>query len=133
MPKEITMPALSPSMSEGTLARWLKKEGDEIKVGDVIAEVETDKATMDLESFEAGTLLKIVVPDGTNVTVNARIAFIGKPGEKIDEALLASAPAPAAPAPAPSPPCLLACMARSICTRSPLTGRLCGPPRAARR
>lgn len=85
MAKPITMPALSPSMVEGTLVKWLKKEGDEIKKGDIIAEIETDKATMDLESFDSGTLLKIILPEGSRVPVNSRIAFIGKPGEKIDE------------------------------------------------
>lgn len=119
MAQEITMPALSPSMSEGTLVNWLKKEGDSISSGDVIAEVETDKATMDLESFESGTLLKIVQPEGSRVAVNAVIAFLGKPGEKVDAKALSAAkeaPAPAeekteaagpakaeAPAPASTP------------------------------
>jgi pyruvate dehydrogenase E2 component (dihydrolipoamide acetyltransferase) len=99
MAKAITMPALSPSMTEGTLVKWLKKEGDTVKTGDILAEVETDKATMDLESFDAGTLLKIILPEGSRVAVNGKIAVIGQPGEKIDESLLA----PPAPAPAPAP------------------------------
>ncbi len=82
------MPLLSPSMSEGTLVRWLKKEGDSVKAGEVIAEVETDKATMDLEAFDSGTLRKILVNAGSKVPVNSRIAVIGAPDEKIDEALL---------------------------------------------
>lgn len=96
MAKEIMMPALSPSMVEGTLVKWLKKEGDEIKKGDIIAEIETDKATMDLESFDSGTLLKIVLPEGSRVPVNSRIAFIGKPGEKIDETQIQIAAKPIA-------------------------------------
>jgi pyruvate dehydrogenase E2 component (dihydrolipoamide acetyltransferase) len=93
MAKDILMPLLSPSMTEGTLVKWLKKEGDAIKSGDVIAEVETDKATMDLEAFDSGILRKILVPDGTKVAVKERIGIIGTKDEKIDES------APAAPAP----------------------------------
>jgi pyruvate dehydrogenase E2 component (dihydrolipoamide acetyltransferase) len=88
MTKELTMPALSPSMSEGTLAKWLKKEGDTITVGEVIAEVETDKATMDLEAFEDGTLLKILAKEGTPVPVNGLIAVVGHKGEKVSADLL---------------------------------------------
>ena len=85
MPTNITMPALSPTMEEGNLAKWLKKEGDVIKSGDVIAEIETDKATMEVEAVDEGTLLKIVVPEGTQgVKVNAVIAVIGEAGEKMD-------------------------------------------------
>ncbi len=84
MPTNITMPALSPTMEEGNLAKWLKKEGDVIKSGDVIAEIETDKATMEVEAVDEGTLLKIVVPEGTQgVKVNAVIAVIGEAGEKV--------------------------------------------------
>jgi len=84
---EITMPALSPTMSEGTLARWLKKEGDAISAGDVIAEIETDKATMEVEAVDEGTLGKILVPDGTEgVVVNAPIAILLEEGE--DESVL---------------------------------------------
>jgi pyruvate dehydrogenase E2 component (dihydrolipoamide acetyltransferase) len=82
MPIEILMPALSPTMKEGNLAKWLKKEGDKIKSGDVIAEIETDKATMEVEAVEEGTLGKILVKDGTeNVAVNACIALILEDGE----------------------------------------------------
>ena len=66
MPINILMPALSPTMEKGNLAKWLKKEGDAVKTGDVIAEIETDKATMEYEAIEDGTLAKIVVPEGTN-------------------------------------------------------------------
>ena len=72
MPTNILMPALSPTMEEGTLAKWLKKEGDAVKAGDVIAEIETDKATMEVEAVDEGTLAKILVPAGTeNVKYNA--------------------------------------------------------------
>ena len=75
MPIDILMPALSPTMEEGRLAKWLKKEGDEIKAGDVIAEIETDKATMEVEAVDEGTLGKILVAEGTdNVKVNTPIA-----------------------------------------------------------
>ena len=81
MPINILMPALSPTMEKGNLAKWLKKEGDKVKSGDVIAEIETDKATMEVEAVDEGTLAKIVVPEGTqDVSVNdviAVTAFIG--------------------------------------------------------
>ena len=77
MPIEITMPALSPTMTEGNLAKWLKKEGDEVKSGDVIAEIETDKATMEVEAVDEGTLGKIIVQEGTQgVAVNQVIALL---------------------------------------------------------
>src|ERR1700752_905039 len=77
MPTEILMPALSPTMERGNLAKWLKKEGDPVKSGDVIAEIETDKATMEVEAIDEGTLGKILVPEGTqDVAVNTPIALI---------------------------------------------------------
>ncbi len=83
---DILMPALSPTMEEGTLARWLKKEGDEISSGDVIAEIETDKATMEVEAVDEGTLAAILVPEGTeNVKVNAVIARLAEEGESVDD------------------------------------------------
>ena len=82
MPTEILMPALSPTMEKGNLAKWLKKEGDTVKSGDVIAEIETDKATMEVEAVDEGTLGKILVPAGTNdVAVNTPIAMILADGE----------------------------------------------------
>ncbi|NCW27885.1 MAG: 2-oxo acid dehydrogenase subunit E2 [Verrucomicrobia bacterium] len=93
------MPALSPSMTEGVLAKWHKKVGDTIKPGEVIAEVETDKATMDLEAFDKGTILQITAPEGAKVAINGRIAVIGEPGEKA-EAVSSTAPTPVATAPA---------------------------------
>ncbi|HVK92013.1 MAG TPA: pyruvate dehydrogenase complex E1 component subunit beta [Mycoplana sp.] len=86
MPIDILMPALSPTMEEGTLSKWLKKEGDAIKAGDVIAEIETDKATMEVEAVDEGTIAKIVVPAGTeNVKVNALIAVLAAEGEDVDQ------------------------------------------------
>jgi pyruvate dehydrogenase E2 component (dihydrolipoamide acetyltransferase) len=102
MPTNILMPALSPTMEKGNLAKWLKKEGDKIKSGDVIAEIETDKATMEVEAVDEGILAKIVVPAGTaDVPVNQLIALIAGDGE--DAAAVAAgggAPAPVAAAPA---------------------------------
>src|ERR687886_2461705 len=82
MGTQILMPALSPTMTEGKLARWLKKEGDAVKSGDVIAEIETDKATMEVEAVDEGTIGRILVPDGTdNVAVNTPIALLLQEGE----------------------------------------------------
>ncbi|MCX8232091.1 MAG: pyruvate dehydrogenase complex E1 component subunit beta, partial [Alphaproteobacteria bacterium] len=92
MPIAITMPALSPTMEEGTLAKWLKAEGDAVAPGDVIAEIETDKATMEIEAIDEGTLGAILVPEGTEgVKVNAVIAHLLEDGE--DTASAISAPA----------------------------------------
>jgi len=100
MPTNILMPALSPTMEKGNLAKWLKKEGDSIKSGDVIAEIETDKATMEVEAVDEGVLAKILVPEGSeDVAVNTPIAVIAGEGE---DASAAAAPAPVA-APAPKP------------------------------
>jgi len=93
MAKDILMPLLSPSMTEGTLVKWLKKEGDTVKSGEIIAEVETDKATMDLEAFDSGILRKILVQEGAKVPVQSKIGIIGTKDEKIDES---ASPAPAA-------------------------------------
>src|SRR5215468_909555 len=82
MPIQVLMPALSPTMEKGNLAKWHKKEGDAVKSGDVIAEIETDKATMEVEAVDEGTLGKILVPEGTNdVAVNTPIAMILGEGE----------------------------------------------------
>src|ERR1700686_3397935 len=82
MPIEVLMPALSPTMEKGNLAKWLKSEGGKIKAGDVIAEIETDKATMEVEAVDEGTLGKILVPEGTaDVAVNTPIAMILSDGE----------------------------------------------------
>jgi pyruvate dehydrogenase E2 component (dihydrolipoyllysine-residue acetyltransferase) len=102
MPTNILMPALSPTMEKGNLAKWLKKEGDKIKSGDIIAEIETDKATMEYEAVDEGTLAKIVVPEGTqDVAVNAVIAVLAGEGEDLKAA---AAGAKSAPAPKPAAP-----------------------------
>jgi len=106
MPINILMPALSPTMEKGNLAKWLKKEGDKVKSGDVIAEIETDKATMEVEAVDEGTIAKILVPEGTqDVAVNDVIAVLAGDGEDVKAAGAgaASAPAKAAEAPAPKP------------------------------
>jgi pyruvate dehydrogenase E2 component (dihydrolipoamide acetyltransferase) len=119
MPINILMPALSPTMEKGNLAKWLKKEGDAVKSGDVIAEIETDKATMEVEAVDDGTLAKILVPEGTqDVAVNDIIAVLAGEGEDVKAAgaaakaspppassqpAAAKAPAPAAKAPEPAP------------------------------
>jgi len=98
MPTNILMPALSPTMEKGNLAKWLKKEGDKIKSGDVIAEIETDKATMEYEAVDDGTLAKIVVPEGTqDVAVNSVIAVLANEGEDVKAAASANVKAPTAP------------------------------------
>ena len=104
MATNILMPALSPTMTEGTLARWLKKEGEQVKSGDILAEIETDKATMEVEAVDEGVLSKILVPDGTaGVKVNAPIAVLDGDAAEAPAARVPE-PAPAAKAePAPSP------------------------------
>ena len=108
MPINILMPALSPTMEKGNLAKWLKKEGDKVKSGDVIAEIETDKATMEVEAVDEGTIAKIVVPEGTqDVPVNDVIAVLAGDGEDVKSASASAGAAPAkaeAPKPAPPPP-----------------------------
>ncbi|MBU6458528.1 MAG: biotin/lipoyl-binding protein, partial [Bradyrhizobium sp.] len=87
MPINILMPALSPTMEKGNLAKWLKKEGDKVKSGDVIAEIETDKATMEVEAVDEGTIAKILVPEGTqDVAVNDVIAVMAGDGEDVKAA-----------------------------------------------
>ncbi len=104
MPTNILMPALSPTMEDGTLARWLVKEGDTVRSGDVIAEIETDKATMEVEAVDEGVVGRILVAEGTaGVKVNAPIALLVEEGEAVpDGPVEAAAPAPS-PAPAPEP------------------------------
>ena len=101
MPIELKMPALSPTMEEGTLAKWLVKEGDTVASGDVLAEIETDKATMEFEAVDEGKVAKILVPEGTDgVKVGTPIALIAGEGEDVSAA---AAPAPAKPAAKPEP------------------------------
>src|ERR1700676_4469077 len=98
MPIELLMPALSPTMTEGSIAKWHKKVGDAVKAGDVIAEIESDKATMEFEAVDEGTIGRILVPEGASgIKVNQPIAVLLEEGED------AKAPAPAKPVSAPAP------------------------------
>ncbi|MCR6734192.1 MAG: pyruvate dehydrogenase complex dihydrolipoamide acetyltransferase [Afipia sp.] len=102
MPINILMPALSPTMEKGNLSKWLKKEGDKVKSGDVIAEIETDKATMEVEAVDEGTIAKILVPEGTqDVPVNNIIAVLASDGEDVKAAGAGAESAPAAKSEAP--------------------------------
>ncbi|MGA2016224.1 MAG: pyruvate dehydrogenase complex dihydrolipoamide acetyltransferase [Opitutaceae bacterium] len=111
----VEMPKLSDTMTVGTLVKWLKREGDPVKTGDVLAEVETDKATMELESFFDGALLAVFVREGSQVAIGEALCAIGSPGEKV------AAPAPKAPQAAPAP-------AASVSAAAPAVPP--GPPRA---
>jgi pyruvate dehydrogenase E2 component (dihydrolipoamide acetyltransferase) len=153
MPINILMPALSPTMEKGNLAKWLKKEGDKVKSGDVIAEIETDKATMEVEAVDEGTIAKIVVPEGTqDVPVNDVIAVLAGDGEDVKAAgasagaarpaaaptpapAKAEAPAPqpaAAPAPAPKPAAAPPPQAASPAPQANGHGRIFSSPLARR-
>ncbi len=139
MPIELKMPALSPTMEEGTLAKWLVKEGDTVKSGDLLAEIETDKATMEFEAIDEGVVSQILVAEGTdNVKVGTVIAVIAGDGEDAGSAKAASAPAPAAepkaeapapapaatPAPAPAPATAAPAASADRIKASPLAKRL---------
>ena len=126
MPIEVLMPALSPTMTEGKIAKWHKRPGDKVKAGDILAEIETDKATMEMEAVDDGTFAKIIVPEGTeHVAVNLPIAVIAGEDESVADAAKTApvararaappeaAPAPAALAPAPAPAPLPAAAAAS--------------------
>jgi pyruvate dehydrogenase E2 component (dihydrolipoamide acetyltransferase) len=148
MPINILMPALSPTMEKGNLAKWLKKEGDKVKSGDVIAEIETDKATMEVEAVDEGTIAKILVPEGTqDVPVNDIIAVLAGDGEDVKAAGAGAgaAPAPkpaeapkpaaaAAPAPAPAPAAALAPAAQAAAAPAKSNGhaRIFSSPLARR-
>src|SRR6516165_10648554 len=125
MPTEVLMPALSPTMEKGNLAKWLKKEGDPVKSGDVIAEIETDKATMEVEAVDEGTLGKILVPEGTaDVAVNTPIAMILAEGE--DAAALKDGE-PAPPAQQAESPKKAEAPARTGIAQPPSTARMPEP------
>ncbi len=140
MPEKILMMALSPTMDTGTLVRWKKKEGDTVVSGDILCEVETDKATMDYESASDGTLLKIVVPAGGQAKVGDTIAILGKPGEDFSSLLADARPAaakpPAAQQAAPRPPGAPAGAPRAPATPragpAPSSGRVRSSPLARR-
>ncbi|MGB3719384.1 MAG: pyruvate dehydrogenase complex dihydrolipoamide acetyltransferase [Hyphomicrobiaceae bacterium] len=138
MPTQILMPALSPTMEEGKLAKWLVKEGDTITAGKVVAEIETDKATMEVEAVDEGTLAKILVPEGTeHVKVNTPIALIALEGESVDEVKkvgTAGAPAaePKAEAPASAPAAAAAPQAAQAAAQPSATAATVSPtPTAA--
>ena len=136
MATNILMPALSPTMTEGTLARWLKKEGDAVRSGDVLAEIETDKATMEVEAVDEGVLTRIVVPDGTaGVAVNATIGVLDGDGTEATAAPAATTAA-AAPAPAPAKPAPAASAATASAVEpqhhAPAQGRIFASPLARR-
>ena len=120
MPINITMPALSPTMEEGNLAKWLVKEGDTVKSGDIIAEIETDKATMEVEAVDEGTVAKIVVPAGTEgVKVNALIAVLAGEGEDVSAAASGAGSAAPSPKAAPAPSAQAPGSCRACPHRSP--------------
>src|SRR5215472_7084950 len=122
MPINILMPALSPTMEKGNLAKWLKKEGDQVKAGDILAEIETDKATMEYEAIDEGVIARILVPEGTaDVAVNQPIAVLAAEGEDVKSVQAASGapPAQSAPSAAPHP--------APAAPASPQTGRDSGP------
>ena len=121
MPINILMPALSPTMEKGNLAKWLKKEGDKVKSGDVIAEIETDKATMEVEAVDEGTIAKILVPEGTqDVPVNDIIAVLAGDGEDVKAAGAGAGAAPAPKAAEAPEACRCGCASgSSTCAGSP--------------
>ena len=136
MAQLIDMPKLSDTMTVGTLVKWLKKEGDVIKAGDMLAEVETDKATMELESFFAGTLLKIFSAAGAQVAIGDPLCAIGKPGEVVaapaPKAAAPAAAAPvAAPAPAPAPAAVIASAPPPAPAPAPAPAPVAPPPAPA--
>ncbi len=135
MPINILMPALSPTMEKGNLAKWLKKEGDKVKSGDVIAEIETDKATMEVEAVDEGTIAKILVPEGTqDVPVNDIIAVLAGDGEDVKAAGAGAASAPkaaAAPAAQPAPAAAPAAAAPSPKPAAPAPAPAAAPQPAA--
>jgi pyruvate/2-oxoglutarate dehydrogenase complex dihydrolipoamide acyltransferase (E2) component len=140
MASQVLMPALSPTMTEGKIARWVKSEGDTVRAGDVLAEIETDKATMEVEAVDEGVLAKIVIPEGTDhVAVNTPIALISENGEDIGAAAAKLQPRPQPPLPATpspeqrqarsSPPLVTAAPARAM----PVTAPKNMPARPSRR
>ena len=131
MPINILMPALSPTMEKGNLAKWLKKEGDKVKSGDVIAEIETDKATMEVEAVDEGTIAKILVPEGTqDVPVNDIIAVLAGDGEDVKAAGAGAGAAPA-PKPAEAPKPAAAAATAPAATPAPAAAPAPAPQAAA--
>ncbi len=131
MAKVLEMPKLSPTMEEGVLSAWHKKEGDTIGIDDLLAEVETDKATMEFRAFDKGTLLKLLVAPGATVKLGQAVAIIGNPGDDITN-LAGSAPAPA-PVPAPVPVSVPVAVNASVSAPAPSTAPSLAPPPTIRR
>ena len=128
MPIEVLMPALSPTMTEGKIAKWHKQPGDKVKAGDLLAEIETDKATMEFEAVDEGTFAKIIVPEGTDqVAVNAPIALIADEGESVDDAAK-GAPAAKAAAPASAPQAAAPAEAPAQEAKAPAPAAQAAPP-----
>ena len=132
MIQKVTLPALGETVDTSTIERWLKKEGDAVTTGDILCEITTDKATLEVESYFKGTLLKIVAAEGTELPVGALIAVVGDPGDEIPDAILAEA-APAAAAAAPGPVAAAApSAAASVVASVTPGGRVFASPRARR-
>ena len=131
MPIEITMPKLSDTMTDGTLVKWLKKENEQIKPGDVIAEVETDKATQELEAFEPGTVAKLMAKEGEKVPVGGLIVVLAKPGEDVAAIAKAAggnaAAAPATPKPAEAKPATPTPVAAPVAAAVPIAAPVAAP------
>src|SRR5690349_7386866 len=149
MASKVIMPKLSPTMEEGQIARWLKKEGDKVSMGEPLAEIDTDKATMEMQALANGTLRKIIINEGQSAPLGQLIAVIGEPEEDIASLLSEAPPAPAAakpeaapePPPAPAPqqpaPQAQAAAAASVgngrqAPTAPASGRVIVSPLAAR-
>lgn len=131
MPTEILMPALSPTMEEGTLAKWLVNEGDEVKAGDVLAEIETDKATMEFEAVDEGVIGKILIAEGTaGVPVNTAIAILLEDGESVDD--IATASAAAAPQASAKPAEAAAADSPAAASQAPVAAPAAAPASGAR-
>src|SRR5262245_59689008 len=104
MATTVPLPSLSPTMKEGKITKWLNKEGDKVSSGEAIAEVETDKSNLEIEAYDDGYLLRILVKEGESAPVGAPIAYIGEKGEKVEAREASAAPAkPSEPAPSPKP------------------------------
>ncbi|WIY24235.1 pyruvate dehydrogenase complex dihydrolipoamide acetyltransferase [Parasedimentitalea psychrophila] len=132
MPTEILMPALSPTMEEGTLAKWLVKEGDTVSSGDLIAEIETDKATMEFEAVDEGVIGKILIPEGSEgVKVNTAIAVLLEDGESADDISTSAAPAAAAAATGEAAPAAVEAAAPASAATAPATATAPAAPAAA--
>ncbi|MCW4590080.1 pyruvate dehydrogenase complex dihydrolipoamide acetyltransferase [Gluconacetobacter entanii] len=133
MSTNILMPALSPTMTEGKLLRWLKKEGEAVSAGDVVAEIETDKATMEVEAVDEGVLGRILVDEGAEaIKVNTPIAILVAEGEAVPDAPGAPAPAAAAPAPTPAPTASASPVTGTSGSAAPATPAAAGPAKGKR-